>query len=93
MVSGTDIKMAPYVVARIIHAIFAAIITLLLMGWNTPVLKQISIPAMTYTIDSSFKAWFSILSFNIKFFVVVLALVFISCISMFVYQTIKSFIK
>ena len=93
MVSGTDIKMAPYVVARIIHAIFAAIITLLLMGWNTPVLKQISIPAMTYTIESSFKTWFSILNFNIKVFAVVLALVLVSCISMFVYQTIKSFIK
>jgi len=93
MISGTDIKMAPYVVARMFHAFFAAIITFLLMGWNTPVLKQISIPAMTYTIESSFKTWFSILNFNIKVFAVVLVLVLVLCISMFVYQTIKSFIK
>lgn len=93
MISGTDIKMAPYVVARMFHAFFAATVTFLLMGWNTPVLKQISIPAMTYTIEGSFKTWFSILNFNIKVFAVVLALVLVSCISMFVYQTIKSFIK
>lgn len=47
MLHGTDIRLWPYLIARFLHGIFAAIITVLLMGPVSTVLRQTELPVLT----------------------------------------------
>lgn len=47
MVQGTDISMAPYIGARVLQAVFAALYTLLLIGPGSKIAAFLSVPALS----------------------------------------------
>ncbi|MDI3534536.1 MAG: hypothetical protein PWQ82_901 [Thermosediminibacterales bacterium] len=79
MISGTDINIAPYIIARMLHAVFAAIITFLIMSFDLcqNLMSQISMPV--FSVNSSYTNhsvnWFKLFSFSAKNFITVFIVV------------------
>lgn len=44
VLSGTDIRMKPYFIARLLHAVFAGVFTVLLLGPAAPVISDLAVP-------------------------------------------------
>jgi hypothetical protein len=58
VISGTDIRIGPYMTARLLHALFSAGITLVLLGPAAPIMSFLARPVFGYvaTIPTSFLA-------------------------------------
>jgi sporulation integral membrane protein YlbJ len=60
IISKTDIRIAPYIAARLLHALLAAVYSALLIGPAGMLLNKVAIPAFFSTVPSgSFSFWWS----------------------------------
>jgi sporulation integral membrane protein YlbJ len=57
IVIESGIRMGPYLFGRLLHAIFAAILTVLFLGPAQPVLKQVAVPVFQSTTMQTFPFW------------------------------------
>lgn len=79
MVSDTKIKITPYILARFLHAIFAALVTYVLMIMPITNFDSLVIPTFAHSPQSTSQSWFSIFKISSKVFVLFFViLIFVS---------------
>lgn len=77
MVSGTDIKIAPYILARAIHAFLAGIVAYVLMIIPIYRFESFIIPTFAMSPQFSYQSWLHIFKISTKVFVLLFVLILI----------------
>ncbi|HHY41654.1 MAG TPA: sporulation integral membrane protein YlbJ [Thermoanaerobacterales bacterium] len=80
MVSDTDIKMAPYVIARVIHAFLAGLITYIMITMPVGSFESLVIPAFAMSPSTTSESWMYIFKISTQVFVLLLILVLFAAI-------------
>jgi sporulation integral membrane protein YlbJ len=81
MVSDTDIRIAPYIIARVLHAVLAGIVTYLLMVVPINSYNSLVMPVFAAVPQPNSESWISIFKISTEVFILLFILVlFISVI-------------
>ncbi|NLZ53546.1 MAG: sporulation integral membrane protein YlbJ [Thermoanaerobacteraceae bacterium] len=75
MVSDTDIKMMPYIIARLVHAFLAGIVTYVMLIIPIGQFESLVIPALAMSPQSTSESWLYIFKISTQVFVLLFILV------------------
>lgn len=75
MVSNTNIKIYPYLIARVLHSIFAGIVTYLLMTLPITRFDSFVVPVFSHSPKATSESWISIFMTSTKVFLILFIVV------------------
>ncbi|KYO66764.1 sporulation integral membrane protein YlbJ [Thermovenabulum gondwanense] len=91
MVSDTDIKITPYVVARFLHAVLAGITSYILMGIPINNYNDLSLPVFAVAPKNTPESWWSIFSISSQVFALLIFILIISSIIIYLWKGFEVF--
>lgn len=91
MVSDTDIKITPYVIARFLHAIFAGITSYILMSIPINNYNDLSLPVFAVAPKNTPESWWSIFLISSQVFALLIFILIISSIIIYLWKGFEVF--
>lgn len=91
IISKTDLRLAPYLVARVVHALIAGVYTALLLGPAGNLLSRVALPVFLETVPAgNISFWCSRTLFMLNQILIFLALLTILAAVLYIARTIRA---